>query len=129
MVQISLYQSLGGQPTIRVLVDTFYDLMDTLPEAAPIRELHPSDLSSAREKLYEFLCGWSGGPQLYMEKYGHPRLRMRHLPFPIGAAERDQWMLCMRRALEQVVEDKTIRERLEGSFYQIADFMQNKEQD
>ena len=95
------YEILGGAEGVRALVDRFYDLMDELPEAADIRAMHPEDLAESREKLYLFLSGWTGGPPLYMQKHGHPRLRARHLPFPIGIAERDAWMLCMTRALEE----------------------------
>lgn len=123
----SLFDELGGESIIRRLVDRFYDLMDQLPQAKGIRGLHPADLGESRDKLFEFLTGWSGGPPLYVQKYGHPRLRMRHMPFPIAEAERDAWMLCMREALADVIEDATLRERLDGQFAHIADFMRNKE--
>src|SRR2546423_1092878 len=93
----SLYETVGGEQAVRRLVDRFYDLMDTLPEAAGIRALHPPALIGSREKLFLFLTGWMGGPPLYIERHGHPRLRARHLPFPIGEAERDQWLMCMNR--------------------------------
>lgn len=123
------YEILGGAEGLRALVDRFYDLMDELPEAEVIRALHAPDLSEAREKLFLFLSGWTGGPPLYIEKYGHPRLRARHLPFPIGIAERDQWMLCMTRALEahDGLERDDIRE-LTRVFLQTADFMRNREE-
>lgn len=101
--------------------------MDTLPETKNIRELHPKDLSVSEEKLYEFLSGWSGGPQLYMKKYGHPRLRMRHMPFQIGAAERDEWLLCMEKALDDIAIDDELKLRLRKNFEHIADFMRNRE--
>jgi len=90
------YEGLGGADALRRLVDRFYDLMDELPETYGLRQLHPADLTGSRQSLFEFLSGWFGGPSLYIEKKGHPRLRMRHMPFAIGPAERDQWMLCMR---------------------------------
>jgi hemoglobin len=123
----TIYESIGGETTVRALVDRFYDLMDTLPEAANIRALHPEILEGSREKLFLFLTGWMGGPPLYMERFGHPRLRARHLPFPIGESERDQWLLCMNRALEEVVEDGLARVQLARSFAQLADFMRNQE--
>ena len=92
MNQSSFFEQLGGATVIRKLVDDFYDYMSELPEAKVVRELHPADLAESRQKLYEFLTGWSGGPPLYTSKYGHPRLRMRHMPFAIGEAERDQWL-------------------------------------
>ncbi len=123
---LSAYERIGGEPQVRALVERFYELMDTLPEAQKIRAMHDGDLALIREKLFEFLSGWLGGPQLYVEKYGHPRLRARHLPFPIGDAERDAWMLCMTQALEDVgIEEKT-REELRRSFFKTADFMRNQ---
>ena len=100
------YERIGGEAGVRALVRRFYELMDTLPEAYGIRKLHQPDLSSAEEKLFMYLTGWLGGPQLYMNAYGHPRLRARHLPFPIGPAEADQWMMCMRQAMTEVIEDE-----------------------
>jgi hemoglobin len=120
------YDRLGGEAGVRRLVGRFYDLMDELPEARPIREMHPADLGSSREKLALFLCGFLGGPPLYVERFGHPRLRARHLPFSIGAAERDQWMLCMGRALEELVSDSLLRMQLEQNFARVADHMRNQ---
>src|SRR5687768_1508105 len=97
----SLYDLLGGESGVRTLVDRFYDLMDTLPEAAAVRALHPADLTDSRAKLFKFLSGWLGGPPLYVQEYGHPMLRARHLPFPIGEPERNAWMLCMTQALTE----------------------------
>lgn len=121
------YERLGGEAGIRALVQRFYELMDTLPEAEGIRRMHSQDLNSSEDKLFKFLSGWTGGPQLYMEEYGHPRLRARHMPFSVGESERDQWMLCMRRALEETVEDEALRQDLEGAFFRTADFMRNRE--
>lgn len=123
--QPTIFDDLGGAEGVRSLVDRFYDLMDTLEEAKTIRDLHAKDLRSSREKLYLFLSGWTGGPPLYMEKHGHPRLRARHLPFPIGTVERDQWLLCMERALEDEGHPELLRQQLMGAFFQTADFMRN----
>ena len=120
------YERIGGDAQVRALVDRFYQLMDELPEAWEIRKLHPADLSTSRQKLYEFLCGWMGGPPLYTEKYGHPMLRRRHLPFPIGQRERDQWLMCMRPALDDVVDDVRLREELYSAFVRVADHMRNQ---
>lgn len=122
------YERIGGEVTVRKLVDRFYDLMDELQEAKDIRLIHAPDLSDAREKLFMFLSGWLGGPQLYTNKFGHPRLRQRHMPFPIGVKERDQWMLCMTRAMQDVELDKTIQEELTAAFFKTADFMRNKDE-
>jgi hemoglobin len=123
----TIYEQIGGEQVVRQLIDRFYDLMDTLPEAAGIRALHPASLDESRNKLFWFLSGWMGGPQLYVERFGHPRLRARHLPFPIGESERDQWLLCMGKALDEVVGDPLMRQQIKRSFAQLADFMRNRE--
>jgi hemoglobin len=123
--QTTPYIALGGADGLRRLVDRFYALMDALPEAYGVRKLHPPSLDDSALKLFEFLSGWLGGPSLYIEKRGHPRLRMRHLPYTIGAQERDEWMLCMRMALAEQVEDPELRAGLEQVFMQMADHMVN----
>jgi hemoglobin len=120
------YALIGGAESIRQLVDRFYDLMELEPAYAVIRHLHPADLSTSRDKLYLFLTGWMGGPGLYQEKYGHPMLRARHLPFPIGSTERNQWLDCMQRAMDEVAIDAPLKERLHESFFATADWMRNK---
>lgn len=120
------YQRIGGEDIIRCLVDRFYDLMNEDPDYYGIRKLHARDLTEARNKLFMFLSGWTGGPQLYMEKFGHPRLRQRHLPFAIGESERDQWMGCMRRAMDEVGVDEQLRQELTAAFWKTADSMRNK---
>lgn len=126
----TFYELLGGeeagQGLIKRLVDTFYDVMDSDPKAAGIRALHQADLTDAREKLFMFLTGWMGGPQLYIERYGHPMLRRRHLPFAIGESERDQWMYCMIRAMHTLQIDEEIMKKLAAQLYGVADFMRNK---
>ena len=119
------YEGLGGADAVRRLVDRFYDLMDELPETHGLRQLHPADLTGSRQSLFEFLSGWFGGPPLYIEKKGHPRLRMRHMPFAIGPAERDQWMLCMRTALDEQVGDEALHQGVLNAFVQMADHMVN----
>ncbi|MBK6427892.1 MAG: group II truncated hemoglobin [Blastocatellia bacterium] len=119
------YDQFGGADAVRALVDRFYDLMDSDPAYAGIRSLHAASLSGSREKLHLFLCGWLGGPPLYVERYGHPRLRARHLPFPIGVSERDQWLSCMKRALADADIDDALRRHLEGAFARTADHMRN----
>jgi hemoglobin len=121
------YHRLGGEDIIRRLVDRFYDLMDEDPDYYGIRKMHAQDLTEARNKLFMFLSGWTGGPQLYMEKFGHPRLRQRHMPFAIGESERDQWMACMQRAMDEVGVDENLRQELTAAFWKTADFMRNKE--
>ena len=124
-MQVSHYERLGGDQGVRRLVDRFYDLMDSLPEAQGIRKMHAASLDSSRDKLYMFLSGWLGGPGLYVEKYGHPRLRARHLPFAIGEAERDAWMHCMSQALDELELDPMLRDHLKQSLWNTADHMRN----
>jgi hemoglobin len=123
---MTLYDRLGGGPGVRALVDRFYDRMDAWPGAAGIRAMHPADLAESREKLYDFLCGWTGGPQRYVAKHGHPRLRARHLPFPIASPEAAQWMACMRHALAEV-PDEEARRAMDEALAQVADHMRNRE--
>lgn len=122
----TIYEALGGETQVRLLVDTFYDVMDAAKETAGVRAMHPNSLKGSREKLFLFLSGWAGGPQLYIEKYGHPRLRARHLPFSIGDDQAIAWIACMREALAQVVQDETLREQLENSLAGVAAHMRNQ---
>ncbi|QEF98782.1 Group 2 truncated hemoglobin YjbI [Stieleria maiorica] len=122
----TLYEQLGGEEKLRRIVDRFYDLMSELPETKTIRALHPSDLTESRNKLFKFLSGFFGGPSLYIEEYGHPRLRARHLPFPIGEDERDQWLLCMNRALDELVDNPLLVSQLKMTFFRTADHMRNR---
>jgi len=124
--QRSTFELLGGETGLRELVDRFYDLMDLEPEFAGIRSMHPPALEGSRDKLFWFLCGWTGGPDHYIQRFGHPRLRARHLPFAIASAERDQWLRCMAWAMQDVGMDEGLRERLMHSFYQTADWMRNQ---
>ena len=120
------YALLGGAAAIQQLVSRFYSLMDNVPEYHSIRKLHPQDLASSHDKLYTFLSGWLGGPPLYMQKYGHPMLRARHLPFPIGIAERDAWLACMLQAMEDTGVHPELREELLKAFFGTADWMRNQ---
>lgn len=120
------FEWIGGESKVRALVDRFYDLMDLEPDYAALRASHGSTLSDARDKLFWFLCGWLGGPQHYQERFGHPRLRMRHMPFSIGIQERDQWLACMDQAMAETGVDPLLHERLNQSFFQTADWMRNR---
>ena len=126
----SLYDLLGGEPEathkIREIVDAFYDVMERDEKAKTIRQMHPEDLTSSREKLFMFLTGWTGGPQLYIERYGHPFLRRRHLPFKIGEEERDQWIYCMTKGMLNLRMDEIKIKALLNALYPIADFMRNQ---
>jgi hemoglobin len=120
------FDALGGETGVRQLVDRFYDLMDLEPQFAGIRKLHPANLEGSRDKLHWFLCGWMGGPNHYVERFGHPMLRARHLPYAIGIAERDQWMGCMMLAMQEQAVDPALAQRLAESFFGTADWMRNK---
>lgn len=126
MTPETLFDAIGGEPGVRGLVDAFYDRMDTDPAYAGIRALHPPDLSGSRDKLFWFFCGWMGGPNHFIERFGHPRLRMRHLPFAIGESERDQWMDCMRQVIEAGAAPERLHLQLLQSFAQTADWMRNR---
>lgn len=122
---VTPYEMIGGEPVLRAIVRDFYRIMDELPEAYGIRKLHPQDLASSEEKLFMFMSGWLGGPGLYTERFGHPRLRARHLPFAISAEERDQWLKYMRQALDAHVADVALRERVYKALDSLADQMRN----
>jgi hemoglobin len=123
--QASAFDAIGGEARVKALVERFYDLMDLEPGYAALRAVHGSDLHNAREKLFMFLCGWLGGPQHYIERFGHPRLRARHMPFVIGVQERDQWLACMDQAMGEVGVPEELRIKLRESFFQTADWMRN----
>ena len=122
----SHFDTLGGGDGIRQLVDRFYDLMDSAPEAVHVRALHAASLKVSREKLRLFLTGWTGGPPVYVEKFGHPMLRMRHFPFAIGVRERDEWLWCMDSALDEHEMPETLRSALRAKFHELADHMRNQ---
>lgn len=119
------FEWIGGEPVLRQMVDRFYDLMDLEPGYAALRASHGSTLDKARDHLFWFLCGWMGGPDYFVERFGHPRLRARHMPFTIGILERDQWLACMDQAMGDTGIDPVLRERLKTSFFQTADWMRN----
>ena len=124
----SHYIRIGGEPAVRYLAKTFYQIMSDTPQTKRVRDMHPVDITMSEEKLYLFLTGWLGGPDLYIEKYGHPQLRQRHMPFSIGIEERDQWLYCMAHALASLDLDELFAQQLMGSFAQTANFMRNREE-
>lgn len=121
------YQRMGGEARVQALTERFYDLMDLEPAYQALRAVHGSDLISARQKLFWFLCGWLGGPQHYTDRFGHPRLRARHLPFKIGLVERDQWVACMDQAMSETEVPDELRVQLNDAFFKTADWMRNHE--
>lgn len=126
---ITFYEAIGGDATVRALTRRFYQLMDTLPEAARCRAIHPADLSGSEAKFYDYMTGYLGGPPVYVEKHGHPMLRRRHFVAPIGPAERDEWLLCFRRAMEETIENPKLREIIWPPIERLAFHMQNREAD
>lgn len=125
---ITLYEAIGGDETVRQLTRRFYELMDTLPEARNCRAVHPPSLEGSERKFYEYLTGYLGGPPIYVEKYGHPRLRSRHFGAVIGPAERDEWILCFRRAMDETIEHPKLREIIWAPIERLAFHMQNKDE-
>lgn len=124
---ITLYEAIGGDATVRALTDRFYDLMDSLPEAARCRAVHPPDLTGSRQKLYDYLTGYLGGPPVYVEKHGHPMLRRRHFIASIGPEERDEWLLCFRLAMQETIASDKLREIIWTPVERLAHHMQNRE--
>ncbi len=122
----SLYEQLGGEAGLRRLVERFYSLMHTREDAKGIRAMHPEDLSGSAEKLFCFLSGWTGGPSLFVERFGPPMMRRRHFPFKIGKSERDQWMICMLHAIEDEGIEEPVRSELLHAFLRLADHMRNQ---
>jgi hemoglobin len=124
--QPTAFDLVGGEAPVRALVDRFYDLMDLEPAYAELRAMHPTTLEGSRDKLYWFLCGWLGGPQHYVDRFGHPFLRARHLPFAIGIAARDQWLACMKQAMRELELSPALAARLDEAFFKTADWMRNR---
>ena len=122
----SVFEWIGGEANIKAMVERFYDLMDIESSYKELRAAHGADLSKGRERLFWFLCGWMGGPQHYTERFGHPMLRARHMPFSIRIAERDQWLACMNQAMLETGVEAELQKRLGESFFQTADWMRNK---
>lgn len=120
------FEQIGGEPGVQALVDRFYDLMDLEPGYQTVRAEHGNVLDDARQKLFLFLCGWLGGPQHYVERFGHPHLRRRHMPFRIGLLERDQWVACMDQAMGEIDVAQPLRSHLREAFFKTADFMRNQ---
>jgi hemoglobin len=127
--QTKAYDLLGGEEVLRKLVHRFYEVMDTTSEMKSLRDIHPGNLQGSEDKLFMFLSGWLGGPNLFIEKRGHPRLRARHLPFSISKRERDQWMMCMVQAFDDLKIAEPLRSELLHSLLNLADHMRNQKED
>lgn len=124
--EVPLFRRIGGTDSVDRLVEAFYARMDALPAAKAIRTLHADDLSATKEVLKRYLGEWMGGPPLYSRERGHPRLRQRHLRFKIGEAERDAWLACMQGALNEVVDESSLRDEIYASLAKLADWMRNQ---
>ena len=122
----SVYEWIGGEHKLKELAERFYDVMDLDPAYAHLRSLHQPDLQHSRDTLFWFLCGWTGGPRYYEERFGHPRLRMRHMHVSIGIKERDEWVACMDQAMRECSLDEKLQAHLHESFMHTADFMRNQ---
>ena len=120
------YQLLG-EDGIRQLASAFYDIMDEAHEAAGIRRMHKEDLNPMKEKLFEYLLSWMGGPPVYQEKYGTMCMTEPHEPYAIGPDERDQWLLCMDQALERINASEEVKEMLKEPMFRVADAIRNRD--
>jgi hemoglobin len=118
----TVYEAVGGLETFRRLVDAFYRGVETDPL---LRPMYPADLTESREHLALFLAQYFGGPRTYSDQRGHPRLRLRHMPFRIDAAARDAWLRHMRAAVDEVALPEPARGTMLAYFTQVADFMMN----
>ena len=125
MTQATPYERIGGEAGVRKLVHRFYELMDELPEAYQVRKLHPESLAGSEQNLFEYLSGWFGGPTMYTDKKGHPRMRQRHAPYAVTPDAKDEWMLCMKQSLAETVADEPFRNQLQANFQALADHMVN----
>ncbi|MGI9012801.1 MAG: group II truncated hemoglobin [Phycisphaerales bacterium] len=119
------FEAIGGLEAVRLLTARFYHHMANDPACAATRALYPADLAESEEKLFEFLVGWLGGPQTYIQKHGHPRLRLRHAPFRIDETARDHWLMCMSRAMDERGIEGDLRDFLDARFTHVANFLRN----
>ncbi|MGB8364315.1 MAG: group II truncated hemoglobin [Rhizomicrobium sp.] len=126
-IQITMFERIGGARVVDRLVEAFYRNMDRLPQAAGIRAMHALDLEPTKQVLKRYLTEWTGGPKLYSVEKGHPRLRQRHMGFPIGEAERDAWLSCMQAALDDTINDQNARQEIYTALHKLADWMRNQE--
>ena len=118
------YEAIGGDVVIRSIVDRFYDVIDA--DAPTLRAMLPKDDTVSRDKLYAYLVEWTGGPAIYTPDRGHPRMRMRHMPFAIGANEVATWLTCMERALDDVGVEGSVRSFLDDKLTALAHHLRNR---
>lgn len=120
----TVYEEIGGDEKVRCVADTFYDVVEE--ESPAIQAMLPADTRVSRQKLYEFLSGWMGGPHLYWERRGHPALRMRHAPFPIDETAAEEWAVCMRTALARCEVPEPARTWLGNELGRVATMLRNR---
>jgi hemoglobin len=125
-VEQTPYAMMGGAATVRQVVNRFYDIMDSDPEAARVRAMHANDLSEMRERLFEFLSGWLGGPPLYFQRPDRKCIVSAHRPFAIGERERDEWMMCIRRAMEDCGVPAEVRTLLDKPLLRMCEAFRNR---
>lgn len=123
---VTPYELLGGAVPLRRLVDRFYDIMDSAPEARELRAMHAPDLGPMRGKFHDFMSGWLGGPALYAQRSDTTCISRAHQPYPIDQAARDQWLWCMERALDDVGAPAAMREMVRPALERMADFLRNR---
>ncbi len=126
IVERTPYEQLGGEQGVRRLVDHFYDLMEQDPELRELRAMHAPDLTAMRQKLFEFMSGWLGGPPLYFERADSACIVSAHRPFAIGTRERDQWLTAMYRALGETSVNEQTRELLRAALHRMAEAFRNR---
>lgn len=124
----SPYQMIGGEAGVEQLVKTFYDIVESDPKGAPLMAMHNQGhgLAHAREAQFEFLSGFLGGPQLYLERHHHSNVRRMHAHLTIGTAERDAWLNCMDKALKAVIAEPEVRSLLMGHFSRVAEALRTQ---
>lgn len=127
-MELTPFEMVGGAEAVRALVERFYDAMERHEPA--LARLHPMDAGGhvergSRDRFALFLIGWLGGSQDYIERYGHPRLRMRHGRVPVDVAMRDAWLRSMKIALTEGDVQGPLRVFLDQRFAEVADFMRN----
>ncbi|MGH1541296.1 MAG: group II truncated hemoglobin [Arenicella sp.] len=125
----TLYYKMGGESSLKALVETFYDIVETDPDGEPVHVLHLQGfgVNHLRQAQFEFLSGFFGGPQLYIEKTGHSNLRLMHEHVEIGAVERDSWLLCMEKAIDKVGFEAEIKDQLMQGFTRSAEVLKNRD--
>ncbi|MDO6619116.1 MULTISPECIES: group II truncated hemoglobin [unclassified Shewanella] len=125
--QSNAYDLIGGEKTIRLIAQNFYQQMQSREDTQPLLAIHRAPIKDSQQKLFEFLSGWLGGPQLYQQKYGHPALRARHMPFDIDQTMVDQWLTCMEQAIAEAIKKPEHQQVIFQAISQLANNMRNKD--